>query len=396
MAPRRGLRIGRVHGIEIYVHWSWLIVFSLLLWAVAGFLRDNGKSGSFFMVPVAVLTTLLFFASVLAHELSHSVVAVRNAVPIDRITLFVFGGVAQMGRDVDRPRTELKMAAAGPLASYLLAICFGSLAYLADVLGMGTLNLGLVWLALVNVGLGTFNLIPGFPLDGGRILRSLLWQHTGDLERSTRSAARAGMGLGILLMAGGAASIAADLVSQEGAMLVSGLWFLFIGAFLYSAASSGYRQARLRSRTAGLRVADLFRPGVPAVDFSTTLEEAFQMHFSRNPRAAVPVLRQGKLYGVLYYFMLAGLTPQRREEVAAGSVARRVRPAETAQLHEPLYAAALRMRGERLPFLWVVDQGRLAGVLLLKDLQNLEAEGPGGRMIRGPGAGVHEGISGRY
>ncbi len=369
MAPRRGLRIGRISGIEVFVHWSWLIVFSLLLWAVIGFLRENGKSGSFFMVPVAVLTTLLFFASVLAHELSHSLVAARNDVPISRITLFVFGGVAQMGRDVDKPRTELKMAAAGPLASYVLAVCFGSLAYLADTLGMGTLNLGLIWLALVNVGLGTFNLVPGFPLDGGRILRSLLWQHTGDLERSTRTAARAGMGLGLLMTSGGAALLLADTFSQDKALLVSGLWFVFIGAFLFSAASSGYRQARLRSRTAGLRVADLVRPGVPAIDASSSLEEAFQLHFARNPRAAVPVLRQGKLYGMLHYFMLSGMPPEKREKIPAGSVARRVKPSETARLNEPLYSAALRMRSERLPFLWVVEGGRLVGALLLEDLR---------------------------
>jgi Zn-dependent protease/CBS domain-containing protein len=371
LVPKRGLRLGRIFGIEVYVHWTWLIVFSLLLWATITFFRDNGKADSFFMIPTAVLTTLLFFASVLAHEVSHSLVANRNDVPIGRITLFVFGGVAQMSRDVDTPRTELKMAAAGPMASYLLAICFGSLAYLADTLGMGTLNLGLIWLALVNVGLGTFNLMPGFPLDGGRILRSIIWHHTGDLERATRLASRAGMGLGILLAAGGASLLAADPLVPGSSLMVPGVWFVLIGVFLYSAASSGYRQARMRSRTAGLQVGGFFRPGVPAVDVSTSLEEVFRLHFAQNPRAAVPVLRQGRLYGVIYYFMMAKIPRGRLQDLPAESVARQVKASETARPAESLYSALMRMEKGRLPFLWVVEDGRLLGVLLLRDLQGL-------------------------
>ena len=211
MVPKKGIRIGEFRGIAIYLHWSWFIVFFLLLWVVVQFFQLNVQSSPWRYVPVSILTTFLFFLSVLLHEFSHSIIANRNGVPIRRITLFVFGGVAQMSRDVTSPGVEFKMAVAGPLCSYVLCLVFGGAAYLAYILGAGTISFGFILLSAVNFGLGTFNLVPGFPLDGGRILRSLLWHHSGDLEKSTRTASRLGEGLGGLLIAGGAAMFLLDL-----------------------------------------------------------------------------------------------------------------------------------------------------------------------------------------
>ncbi len=371
MIPERGLRIGRVFGIDIYIHWTWLLVFCLLLWAIISFFHVNGRSDSPYAIPIAVVTTLLFFLSVLLHEISHSLVANRNGVPIRRITLFVFGGVAQMSKDVTSPGVELKMAAAGPLASYVLAVTFGGLAFLADYLGMGTLAFGLVWLAVVNIGLGTFNLLPGFPLDGGRIFRSILWHSTGDLERSTRIASYAGMGMGMLLIAGGLGLMAADMFMGKTDLLISGVWFIFIGVFLYSAATAGYRQARLRSRISHLEVGGAYRRGVPAADVFTSLEEVYQYYMASNPRAAVPVLKQGRLYGVLYSFMLTRVPRERWSALPAEAVARPVQLSEIIDPRESLYNAYARMEKDRLPFLWVVEDGRLLGVLLREDLQRI-------------------------
>ncbi len=371
MIPERGLRIGRIFGIDIYIHWTWLLVFCLLLWAIISFFEVNGRNESPYAIPIAVAVTLLFFFSVLFHEVSHSLVANHNGVPIKRITLFVFGGVAQMSKDVTSPGVELKMAAAGPLASYVLAVFFGGTALLADHLGMGTLAFGLIWLAVVNIGLGTFNLIPGFPLDGGRILRSILWHHTGDLERSTRIASYAGMGMGILLITGGVTLGVADIFAGETDLIISGVWFVFIGFFLYQAAVAGYRQAKVRSRIAHLEVGGWYRQGVPAVDASTPLAEVYQYYMAPNPRAAVPVLKQGRLYGVLYYFMLARIPQERWGEMPAEAVARPVRQPETAEPGDSLYDTYARMEKDGLPFLWVVEDGRLLGVLLKEDMRRL-------------------------
>ncbi len=368
MIPERGLRVGRVFGIDIYIHWTWLLVFCLLLWAIISFFRVSGSGGSAYTIPIALAVTLLFFCSVLLHEISHSLVANRNGVPIRRITLFVFGGVAQMSKDVTSPRVELKMAAAGPLASYILALAFGGLAFLADRLGMGTLALGLIWLTVVNIGLGTFNLLPGFPLDGGRIFRSILWQSTGDLERSTRIAGTVGMGMGILLAVGGLSLIAVDIFVGETDLLISGFWFIFIGFFLYQAATAGYRQARLRSRMSHLEVGGMYRRGVPAVDALTSLAEVYYNYMASNPQTVVPVLKQGKLYGALYYSMLFRVPQERWADVPAEAVARPVGQTESVETRESLYYAYARMEKDRLPFLWVVEDGRLLGVLLKQDL----------------------------
>lgn len=365
------MRIGRVLGIDIYIHWTWLLVFGLLLWAIISFFRASGNGDSNYTVPIALAVTLLFFCSVLLHEISHSLVANRNGVPIRRITLFVFGGVAQMSKDVTSPRVELKMAAAGPLASYILAVAFGSLAFLADYLGMGTLAIGLVWLAVVNIGLGTFNLLPGFPLDGGRIFRSILWQSTGDLERATRIAGYVGMGMGILLAAGGLGLIVVDIFIGQTDLLISGFWFIFIGLFLYQAATAGYRQARLRSRMSHLEVGGLYRRGVPAVDALAPLAEVYYSYMASNPNTAVPVLKQGKLYGVLYYHMLVRVPPERWGEMPAEAAARPVKGSETVETGESLYYAYARMERDKLPFLWVVEDGRLLGVLLKEDLRRI-------------------------
>ncbi len=371
MIPERGLRVFRVLGIDVYVHWTWLLIFCLLLWAISSFLRDSGDGGSARVIPVSLAVTLLFFGSVLVHELSHSLAANRNGVPIRRITLFVFGGVAQMSKDVTSPRAELKMAAAGPAASFVLALAFGGLAFLADRLGAGTLAMGLVWLTVVNIGLGTFNLLPGFPLDGGRVFRSILWQSTGDLERSTRIAGSVGMGMGVLLAAGGLALIAADVFLGRTDLLISGAWFILIGLFLYQAAAAGCRQARLRSRLSHLEVEGAYRRGVPAVDAVTTLAEVYHGYLAADPRTAVPVLKQGKLYGALYYPLLLKVPRERWADVPAEALARPVRPGEVVGARESLFCAFMRMENDRLPFLWVAEDGRLLGVLLRQDLRGL-------------------------
>ena len=289
MIPTGGIRIGKFRGIEIYLHWSWFIIFFLLLWVVMQFFQLNLQSPPVRYIPMAIITTFFFFLSVLLHEMSHSVVANRNGVPIRRITLFVFGGVAQMSKDVTTPSVEFKMAIAGPLTSYALSITFGLAAYVAGILRAGTISFGFLLLAAVNFGLGTFNLIPGFPLDGGRVLRSFLWRRSGNLEKSTRTASRLGQGLAGLLVISGITMILLDFVVPQYDLLLSGFWFILIGLFLFQAAVNSYRQVRIRTSLSHLKVGDLVRPGVPAVEASTTLEEVYRLHPQTNPPSTVPV-----------------------------------------------------------------------------------------------------------
>lgn len=374
MIPRKGLRVATFQGIGIFLHWSWFIVFALLLWVVTQFFRDNLASRPAAYIPMALLTTFLFFLSVLLHELSHSLVANRNGVPIKRITLFVFGGVAQISREVTSPGVEFKMAVAGPLCSYLLCLLFGGLSYLAFTLGLDTVSFGFMFLAAVNFGLGTFNLVPGFPLDGGRILRSLLWHHWGDLERSTRAASRLGEGVGVLLALGGVGMLLADLFHGRYDLLFAGTWFILIGTFLIQAAVNSYHQVRLRSSLKDYRARDLLRPGVPAVDLSTTLEEVYRVHLERSPRSTVPVLGQGRLAAEV---RLADLRKVRRslwEDTPVSEVAKPVRPEEVCPPELPLLEAFTLLERGGKEFLWVVEEGRLLGVILRADARRLAAE----------------------
>lgn len=345
----------------------------LLFWVVTQFFRDNLASGPSSYLPAAFLTTLLFFLSVLLHELVHSMVATRNGVPINRITLFVFGGVAQMGKEVTSPGVEFKMAVAGPLCSYVLCLLFGGLAYAAYALGLETVSFGFTLLAAVNFGLGTFNLVPGFPLDGGRVLRSLLWHHWGDLERSTRAAARLGQGVGALLALGGAGMLLLDLLHEGYDLLFSGAWFILIGAFLIQAAAGSLHQARLRTALEGRRVEDVLRPGTPAVDLSTTLAEVYGVYLGRAPRATVPVLGQGKLVAEVRLSDLRRVRRDRWEDTPVSAVAAPIRPGEACAPDRTLLEALALLERSGREFLWVVEEGRLLGVVLRSDVHRLAA-----------------------
>ncbi|WP_287155310.1 site-2 protease family protein [Candidatus Solincola tengchongensis] len=371
MIPRKGLRVATFRGIGIFLHWSWFFVFALLFWVVVQFFHENLASGPASYLPAALVTTFLFFLSVLLHELAHSLVANRNGVPINRITLFVFGGVAQMGKEITSPGVEFKMAVAGPLCSYVLCLLFGGLAYAAYVLGLETVSFGFTLLAAVNFGLGTFNLIPGFPLDGGRILRSLLWHHWGDLERSTRTAGRLGQGVGALLALGGAAMLLADLFHGAYDLLFSGSWFILIGTFLIQAAASSLRQARLRSALEGRRVEEILRPGTPAVDLSASLEEVYRVYLERAPGSVIPVLGQGKLAGEVRLSDLRKVRRDLWEETPVSSVAVPVRGWEACSPGQPLLEALALLEKSGREFLWVVEEGRLKGVILRSDVRRL-------------------------
>jgi Zn-dependent protease len=369
--PRKGFRVARFRGVSVYLHWSWFIVFFLLLWVVVQFFKLNTPSQPPLYIPVALVTTFLFFVSVLLHELSHSMVANRNGIPIDRITLFVFGGVAQMGRDVPSPSVEFKMAVAGPLCSYALCILFGIAAYLSYVLGADTVSFGFMLLSAVNFGLGTFNLIPGFPLDGGRILRSLLWHHWGDLERSTRAASRLGEGVGGLLIASGISLLIVDFFQAEYDFLFASVWLILIGTFLIQAAFNGYRQVRVRLSLADMRVREIVRPGVPAADTSTTLEEVYRLHLEMAPASTIPILRQGRLAAAVNLADLRAVDRAMWPYTAVSSVARPVNPDDTVSPDTPLFDATLAMERARQTFMWVVEEGRLIGVLLRDDADRL-------------------------
>ena len=248
--------LGKLFGIQFRLHFSWFIIFIM----VTVLLVYPDYSQWFYWV-IAIITSLLFFASVVAHELAHSLVGRANGIPIDSITLFIFGGVAQMTKEATRPGAELKMAAAGPVCSLLIGGFFG-LIFLVMRNNLGHAAVMIYCLAVMNVILAAFNLIPGFPLDGGRVFRALLWHFTGDYGLSTRITTRLGQGIGYLFILGGISII---ILRPLGLSRFDGIWLVFIGWFLGSIASASYRQLRWQEPPHRLTTLESMTPDRPVV-----------------------------------------------------------------------------------------------------------------------------------
>jgi len=307
----RDWQIGRVLGIPIKVHASWFLVFAFVTWSLAtGYLPEALPHLSIVRYwGMGAVAALLLFVSVLLHELGHSYVALRYHIPIGQITLFVFGGMAQMRREPPGPRAEFLIAIAGPIVSFALGgLCLGGVELLEARQGSsGFLVLGSL-LGAVNLQLGFFNLIPGFPLDGGRVLRAGLWAWSGDFFRATQRASLAGQGFGLafgLLGAGLLIGVAAGFL--PGPLAANAGWIILIGGFLFAAAKSTRRQAVLRASLASVSVGEVMLSRVVALDATMSVEEAVSQYFSPYGYGGFPVLADGHLVGMVSIQDVRGL-----------------------------------------------------------------------------------------
>ncbi len=354
MTRSPGLKIGRILGIPIYLHPSWFIIFALITFTLAKQLAGQHPHWTQTQHwSIGVLTSLLFFASVLFHELGHSVIALRYKIPVVSITLFVFGGLARIGREPDSARQEFNIAVAGPLASYVLA---GGFLLLTRVFPSSEMLGALAgWLGWINLSLATFNLAPGFPLDGGRILRAIVWGVTGDFTRATRFASRGGELLAYLMIVIG---IWQSLTGN----FSGGLWLAFIGWFLLTAAQETYAQVAIRGALRGLRAADIMSEEVPTVRRDITLED-YGHELLRTGRRVHMVVSDGELQGLM---SVAALNRVPREEWAMTSVQAAMLPRD--QVHwaapeEPVLRLLERMQSEDVNQMPVVTDGRVVGMI---------------------------------
>ena len=261
-----GWKVGRLAGIDISIHPSWLVIAFLITYSLAGsqFPRQfrGWTEGQYWVVAGA--TAALFFASVLAHELSHAILARRFGLKVEGITLFIFGGVTSIDTDSRTPREEALIAAAGPATSLLIGAMLVGIDVFVDQPQLGAL---VGWLGLVNIALGIFNLIPGFPMDGGRVLRALIWKLRGDRLTATHNAAVVGRLLAYALV-----GLGVFIALQPGG-IVSGLWLAVIGWFLSNAAETTLMQAGVERSLNGVRVRDAMDPNPPAVSPNETVAE---------------------------------------------------------------------------------------------------------------------------
>ncbi len=288
---KSSFKLFRIAGIDIGIHYTWIFIFIFISWTLAqGFFPQSypGWDTATYWIT-GVVAALMLFISVLLHELAHSLVARRRGIPVNSITLFILGGVSNLEEEPEKPGIEFVMAIVGPGTSLVLALVFWGLSLLpSDTASPLVAVLG--YLALVNLVLGIFNLLPGFPMDGGRVLRSIIWGTTGSLIKATNIAARIGqfIGWGLIL-----AGIILFWYSP-----IMGLWIAFIGWFLNSAADANRKEVTMRERFSHIKVNELLGPTSVTIDPETTVAEMVRDIFNRQLGRAVPVCRDGQLIGI--------------------------------------------------------------------------------------------------
>jgi Zn-dependent protease/predicted transcriptional regulator len=355
------IKFGKLLGIEIGIHWSWIFIFLLVTWSFAtGVLEFYTDLDVTQRWIIGAGVSIIFFLSILAHEMSHALMATRLGLPVKGITLFVFGGVSNLGQDPEKAGDEFKIAIVGPLTSAVLAVAFiaGFFAIrpLSSDVAIVSLQLG-----IINAALAVFNMLPGFPLDGGRVFRSLIWSRNRSRLRSTRTASRVGEGIAYFIMGLG-------VVSFFLGAGIGGIWFLLIGFFLRNASAASYQQTLLEATLAGIRVRDVMRPEMPQVPPEMTVQELVQEHFFRTNSRCFAVMAAGDMAGVI---TLTDVRKLPREEWPTTSVYRAMTPAtqvHTTTPNEQLADVVRVLAGEDLNQLPVMDGRDLVGVLTRGDI----------------------------
>lgn len=362
------IRIGRLFGIPIEINASWLVIFALVTLSLSTTyypsLPEAQGAPVLVHVLLGLLTSALFFASVVAHELSHSLVARAEGGGVHKITLFLFGGVAQMDEEPRTPGKEFLMAAAGPGMSLVLSMLFFVAFTAASVRGLPWWAWApLRYLSAINLALGVFNLLPGFPLDGGRVLRSILWGATGDLGKATRWASRSGQFIGWLMVA-----VAVNGVLGGRADLI---WFGLVGWFIASLAGAAYRQQEVESKIGDVVVGDVMTPTPEYVDGALTIDQLVQRYFLGARHTRYPVIHEGAIVGLVTLAQIKSV--ERADWPFARTIDITDRSLDQLVVESTASARELlgRLSGERPGALLVVSEGRLVGIVTRADLLTL-------------------------
>ena len=362
----QNLRLGKIAGIPVGLNWSVLFVFVLLAWELAGLVLPHDQPGH----PVAlywvagIVTTVLFFGSLLAHEAAHALVATRYGIAVRSITLWLFGGVSELEGEALTPGVEFRVAVVGPLTSFAVALVAGGCSLLLHN-GSGVtvvVAAALGWLAWINILLGGFNLMPAAPLDGGRILRAVLWHRSGDRVRATTTSSRCGEVFGYALVVLG--------VLECLTVGVLGLWFVFLGWFLLSAARAEQTDVLLRSSLGDVKVADLMTSGPVTFPESGTVAELVDQRLHHYRFSTYPLVApDGRLVGLTTLSRIRHVPPEQRSVTRLVDTAVPLAHVPVAAPDEPVSALLQRMQSAPDGRALVVDaRGRLVGIVSPSDV----------------------------
>lgn len=362
-------RLFSILGFEVKLDASWFFLAFLITWSLAqgyfpSLYKDLSPQTYWWMGIAGVIG---IFGSIIFHELAHSVVARRYDLPIKGITLFIFGGVAEMETEPKSAKAEFMMAIAGPVASFALAVLFYTLSLAAGVLAVADALLGvLTYMALINLMLAIFNLAPAFPLDGGRVFRAALWHWTGNLFWATRVTSRAGTAFGFILMVLG-------VWSMLQGNFIGGLWWLLIGLFVQSAAASHLVQLQIRLALEGEKVSKFMTPNPVTVNTGMTIRELVDHYVYRYHRKMYPVTAGGHLVGCVRTSAVKEIPQEKWDFMTLHRIMEPCTSDNTISEDEEAVKALERMRRTGSSRLIVTKGGELSGVISLKDLMELFA-----------------------
>ena len=351
-------------GIPIRIHYTLWFVFILIAWSLAvGYMPHQYPGlGSVTYWAIGIASAIILFVSILIHELSHSYIAKKNGLPIGRITLFFFGGVSEMTEEPEDPGLEVRMAAAGPLMSFLIAGVLGALWYVGEAVKAPVPVIAtLGYAALINGILGAFNLLPAFPLDGGRVFRGSIWKRSNNLVGATRTAVRVSEGLSLLMMFGGFLLI---IFSD----FVDGIWIIVLGWFIKSGAETSLKQTLVGEALTGVSVAEIMTRDVMSVPPEITVQQLVSDYLLVHRHGGYPVLKDGQVLGLITLQCVRAVPKEKRD---FETVQQAMIPSERTVLVKPSVTALdamQKMARNKVGRVLVVEDGRLVGIATREDV----------------------------
>ena len=363
---RNTWRLGKIFGIEIYIDASWLVIFLLITWTLAGeyFPSQNTEWSPLLNWSLGIIASLLFFTSVLAHELSHSLVATHQGLEVRNITLFIFGGVAQIAEEPDKPLKEFLIASVGPLASIVIGTLSGIFWWLTSEINPPAASI-FNYLCLINIALAFFNLIPGFPLDGGRILRAIIWGYTKNFKTATKVASFSGKLVAFLLISLG---IITMFILKS--ITVNAIWFILIGWFLYNAANRSYRHLLLKDVLREVRVEDLMITSFDTVPPTLSIQCLIDDYIMRHRDHGFLVVDEGMVKGIVCVDDVKKLSKERWPTTPISEIMLPKELLEKVSPEENANVALGKLTARNIHQIPVVKENRVRGVLRRNDILN--------------------------
>jgi len=359
-------KIGKIKGIQIEVNASWFVIFALVTYTLASgyFPVYYPNFDSTTRWVSSSIIALLFFFSVLLHELSHSLVSLKLGMPVKSITLFIFGGIAQIEKEPDEPMKELKMAIAGPAMSIFLFGLFFLLSIIFKNFGAPEAAVvSLDYLSTINLSLAIFNLVPAFPLDGGRVLRAIVWRFTGNLQKATRIASAMGSIFGYFLIAFGVLLLLSNYI-------INGIWLVFIGWFINQMSKESYQSRMLSDIFDKINTREFMTGKVVTVDRNVSVQELVDNYFYKYKFAVFPVIQNGSIIGIVSAAKVKQLETGAWSQTTVGSITTPLSDSLVVSPEDVVSTAMTKLRSNGVGRVLVLDQNNLLGIVSNTDILN--------------------------